>query len=178
MDNTVGALNINGIIRVRAESLLSNNGIVHKVLSDGITVIQRTGQGIQVGGGDLAARDLPGDDVHLENIGGERSPHHLIGCDGGIRGGEDGEGSGSGKLGSDAQGVKGVVEFAKVFVSLEVVLLKASGDAEISPDLARSFQSLEGAEDVSSSSSTSSATGGWGGSSGGGCGSGRGGGNV
>ena len=130
MDDTISALNIDGIIRVGSERLLADDGIVDKVLTDGITVFQRHApEAGQVGRGDGARGDISPDDVQLHDVGGDGTAEELVGFEGGIGGGEYGEGTGAGDLVGHSGGLEGGVEFAKVFVSLEVALLLADGNA-------------------------------------------------
>ena len=162
VDDTVAALNINGVVRERSERALSDDGVVDEVLPHGVTVSQGSVEALEVGGPDGRGVELARDDVHLDDVGGDRSPESLVRLEGRVGGGEDGEGSGSRDLGGDAGGLEGVVELAEVVVSLQVHLLLALGDAEVSPDLSGSLEVLEGGEDVTSSSSTSGSRGGGG----------------
>ncbi len=120
MDDTIVARNIDGVVTVWSEGLLSNNSIIYKVLSNGVTVVQLLAtNGGQVSSGNIGRGDLSRNDVHLENIGCDWSTHGLVGLEGGVGGGEDGEGTSSRDLGSNSSGLKGFVEFTEVLVSLQ-----------------------------------------------------------
>lgn len=153
MDDTVAALNINGVVRERSERALSDDGIVDEVLPHGVTVGQGAVEALEVSGLDRLRVELARDDVHLDDISVNWSPEELVRLEGRVGGGEDGEGSGSLKLGGDAGGLEGVVELAEVIVTLQVHLLLALGNSKVSPDLSRSLEVLEGGEDITSGSS-------------------------
>eukprot|EP01083_Nonionella_stella_P040308 109470_1 len=115
MDDAVGALNIHGVVRVRSEGLLADDGIVDEVLPHGVTVVERdASEGGEGGRGHIGRADLARDDVELEHIGGDGSTHGLEGLKRGVGGGEDGEGTGSGELGGDTSGLKKLGELAEV----------------------------------------------------------------
>ena len=152
MNNTIAARNIDRVIRVGSEGLFSNDGIIDKVLSDGVTVSELlSSQAGQIRGRDVLGGNESGDDVHLEDSGVHRAPEQFVRFQSGIGGGEDGEGSGSGELGGDSGGFEEGDELSKVFVSLEVGFFLAHGDSVGSPDLAGALEGAEGADDVSSS---------------------------
>ena len=63
MDDTIVTLNINGIVTERTKGLLSNNGIIDKVLPNGVPVLERSCQTGKGGGGDVL-----GGNVALDNV--------------------------------------------------------------------------------------------------------------
>merc|ERR1719221_1590624 len=170
VDDAVAALDVDGVVRVRAERLLADDGVVHEVLPHGVPVRERAVEALEVGRGDLGRGELAFNNVHLDDVGGDGAAHGLVGLQGGIGGGEDGEGTGARELGRHARGLEEVVELAKVLVALEVVLLLAHGDAVGSPDLAGALEVLQGAEDVAAAAAAGRGGGGRssGGSGGGG----------
>merc|ERR1719221_996253 len=148
VDDAVAALDVDGVVRVRAERLLADDGVVHEVLPHGVPVRERAVEALEVGRGYLGRGELALDDVHPDDVGGDGTAHGLVGFQGGIGGREDREGTGARELGRHARGLEEVVELAEVLVALEVVLLLAHGDAVGSPDLAGALEVLQGAEDA------------------------------
>lgn len=90
VDDVVTTIDINGEVRSFSEGLLSNNGIIHKVLPDGITVSQWSVQGVKGGVGDVTGLNLTLNDVHLDNIGSHGSTKLFVRFTGIIGGSEDG----------------------------------------------------------------------------------------
>jgi hypothetical protein len=129
MDHTVSALNINWVIGIGTKRLLADNSIIDKVFTNGITVFQwHATQTGQIGRGDGTRRNVSLDDVKFQYIGGDGTTEKLVGFEGGVGGSKDGEGSGAGDFVGNTGGLKGGVEFAKVFIALEVGLFLADGD--------------------------------------------------
>ncbi len=132
MDHTISALNINWVISVRSKRLLADNGIIHKVFTNGITIFQwHATQTGQIRGRHGGRCNVALDNVKLQYIGGDGTTEELIRFEGGIGGSKDGKGSGAGDFVGNSGGLKGGVELAKVFVALEVGLFLADGDAWI-----------------------------------------------
>lgn len=129
MDHTISALNINWVISIRTECLLADNGIIHKIFTNGIAVFQwHATQTGQIRGRDGTRGNVSLDNVKLQYIGGDGTTEELIGFEGGIGGSKDGEWSGAGDFVGNSGGLEGGKEFAKVFVALEVGLFLADGD--------------------------------------------------
>lgn len=85
VDDSVAACNIDRVIRIRSESLLSNNGIIDKVLPHSITVGKLlSSEGGEVGAGDISRGDESGNDVHLDDASIDGSTHGLVRGDGGV----------------------------------------------------------------------------------------------
>mmetsp|Transcript_31547 Transcript_31547/g.66045 ORF Transcript_31547/g.66045 Transcript_31547/m.66045 type:complete len:282 (-) Transcript_31547:107-952(-) len=162
VDDTIRAFNIHGVVIVGSEGLLSNNGIIDEMLTDGVTVNQGSGEGLQVGSGNIRRSNLARDDVHLDDVSSDLSPEGFVRLKSRVGGGEDGVGSSS-ELSGNASGLKRSGELAEVLVSLKVVLLESLSNSKVTPDLSRSLKIFDGTKDVSSSSARS----------GGGCGGSR-----
>jgi len=181
VDDTVGALDIHRVVGVGSEGLFSDDDVVDEVLADGISVLEGSGEGGQVGGFHVGGGDVAGYDVHLENIGIDRSPEHFVRLDGRVDGCEDGVGTRTGQFVGDTGGFESIVEEVEVVVFLEFGLLLADGDTFGTPDLTRSLEGGEGVQDTARSTGSggrSRSGRGSGGGSRGGCGGGRSGGSC
>mmetsp|Transcript_5914 Transcript_5914/g.11373 ORF Transcript_5914/g.11373 Transcript_5914/m.11373 type:complete len:271 (-) Transcript_5914:47-859(-) len=164
VDDAIRAFNIHGVVIVGSEGLLSNNGIIDEMLTDGVTVNQGSVEGIQGGSGNIRGSNLARDDVHLNDVSSDGSPEGFVRLKSRVSGGEDGVGSSS-ELGGNASGLHSSGEFAEVLVSLKVVLLESLSDSKVTPDLSRSLEIFEGTGEVSSSSPSAGSGGGCGGGS-------------
>ena len=149
MDDTVGAFNINRVVRERSEGLFSDDSVVDEVLTDGVSVVQWTGHGGKVGGRNIGGGDLSRNDVHLDGVGIDGVSEGFVSFQSTVNRGEDGVRTGSGKFGGNTGGLKGFVEFSEVIVSLKVGFFLANSDTISTPDLTRSF---EGGQSVNNGS--------------------------
>jgi len=105
MDDTVVACNIHGEVRKQSESLLSENSIVHEILTE----LTRVSDGLSLESGKVSSRNSSGgnssrDDAVVEYVSGDRSIVTLISFDGSVSGCKDSEGSRSSKSATNTSG--------------------------------------------------------------------------
>jgi hypothetical protein len=141
VDDSVGALNIDRVVREFSEGLFANDSIVDEVLSEGTPVCKRLSSNVgEVSGSDSRGSDLSVDNVGFAAVRIEWTEVLFVSLDRRVDRGEDGVRSSS-QLGSDTGGLEARDEKVEVVVSLEVRLFLSNGNTVSSPDLSRSFKS-------------------------------------
>jgi hypothetical protein len=142
MDDAVVTGNVDGEVRESSESLLSENGIVHEILTE----LARVGEGLALDSGErVAGNSRRGnssrDDAVVEHVGGDRSPRQgLVSLDGSVSGSKDSEGSSSLKGCGNTSGCETSRKELEVVVSLEVSFTHANVNTISSPDLSGSLE--------------------------------------
>jgi hypothetical protein len=149
MDDTVVAGNVDGIVRKWSESLLSENGVIHEILTE----LARVGEGLALEGGERStgngrSRNLSRDDAVLEHFGVDRSNLSLVSFNGGVSHSKDSEGSSSLKCRANTRGSEASVEKTEVIVSLEFSLTLILGNTIGSPDLSGTLERGKSIENV------------------------------
>ena len=144
VDDSVGCFDINRVVRVCSEGLLSDDNIVDEILSEGTLVCEWLSSKVgKVGASDVSGGNGSGDDVGLAAFGIEWSEVLFVCLDGAVDRGEDGERTGSGEGISDTGGLEAGDEKVEVVVSLEVGFFLSDSDSVSTPNLSGSFKSLK-----------------------------------
>jgi hypothetical protein len=141
MDDTVVAGNIDGEVRKCSESLLSENGVVHKILTELTRLGKRLALecGERVAGNSRTGNNSRNDAV-VEHGGVNRSHHSLVRFNGGVSASKDSEGTSYLKCLGNTDGCEASREKTEVVVSLEVRLLLTDINTIGSPDLSGTFE--------------------------------------